>query len=174
MWGYLYTHTVHLTTDILAHRRSENTIRVFPAARCDVLNNNGSGLQLSGDVAGLLRYSTRTEHTLSERKEMTKTDASAAFIISQYAGCVTRPSSCYAVSMFLTAWIRKESKHRVHAILHLLKRRCQTEWTDNLTECWMISLEHLDGGLSRMKEHVFNLAGLIKAATCSFLTSINL
>lgn len=109
-----------------------------------------------------------------ERNQMTKTDASAAFIIFQYARCVTRPSSCYAVSMFLTAWDRKESQRWAHTILHLRRQRCSTEWTDNLTECWMISLEHPDEGLSRLKSRVFNLAELIKAATCSILTSINL
>lgn len=139
------THTVLPPTDILAqtvqwkHAALGSQQRVS-CAPSDVLNNMGSGLQLSGRGAGLHRYSTRTKHTQSacERDEMTKTDASAAFIIFQYAGCVTRPSSCCAVSMFLTARNRKESKSWVHAILHLLRQRWQTEWTDNSTECWMI------------------------------------
>ncbi len=184
---YTHTHThitvcmifipifVHPPTDILAQTvqwkqaalRSQQTIRVFPAASSDVLNNNSSGLQLSSHAIRLHRYSTCAEHTQSacKRDQMTEMDASAAFIIFQYAGCVTRPSSCYTVSMFLTAQNQRESERWVHGILHLLRQRCYTEWTDSLTECWMISLEHPDEGLSRLKSHVFNLAALIKAAT---------
>lgn len=169
----LNTYTVHPPTD--AALVSRQAIRLFPAAQTDVLSNNGK-LQLSRHVGALHFHSTRSKHTLSawERNEMTKTDAWAAFIIFQYAACVTRPSSRYAVSMFLTAWNRKESRCWIHAILHLLRQRHEPEWSGNLTECWMISLEQSDEGLSRLKSHVYNLAGLIKAATCGILTSINL
>lgn len=144
--------------------------RVFPAAQSDVLNNNGSAEKPRRRSARLLN----SHQTHTERDEMTKTDVSAAFIIFQYSGCVTRPSSCSAVSMFLMAWNRKQSKCWVHAILHLLRQRCQTEWTDYLTECRMISLQHPGECLSRLRRQVFNHAELIKDATCNILTSINL
>lgn len=115
-----------------------------------------------------------TGRTACEPGQMPKTEASVFFIIFRYAACVMRPSSCYAASMFLTA-PHQRSQHAERASYFIPPRQLPwAERADNLAECWMISLEHPDKGLSQLKSHAFNLALLIKADTCCILTSINL
>jgi len=75
---------------------------------------------------------TLTHHSLTmlacERKGLTKTDVSSAFIIFQYAGCATRPSSCYVVSMLLTVW-----NHRGVKMLGT----CHTSSSEAAQKDWM-------------------------------------